>query len=102
MGTIFYLSILLENRFKDFSKIYINSFFGFISLLPFYLIEEIFFVRTTFNTYFFSWVSFAAISPGIIAFTLYTLAQKKLGASITGFTTLYIYSLWSNIWNIII
>jgi len=30
------------------------------------------------------WVLFAAISPGIIAFTLYTMAQKKLGASITG------------------
>ena len=38
------------------------------------------------------WVLFAAISPGIIAFTLYTIVQKKLGASITGFT-LYIYLL---------
>ena len=60
-----------------------------MSLLPFYLIEEAFFVRTVFNSDFFMWVLFAAISPGIIAFTLYTMAQKSLGASITGFT-LYI------------
>ena len=43
------------------------------------------------------WVLFAAISPGIIAFTLYTLVQKKLGASITGFT-LYIFTVYSAIY----
>jgi drug/metabolite transporter (DMT)-like permease len=43
------------------------------------------------------WVLFAAISPGIIAFTLYTMAQKKLGASITGFT-LYIFTVYSAIY----
>ena len=85
---------------KIFQRFTLIAFFGFISLLPFYLIEEIFFVRTTFNTYFFSWVSFAAISPGIIAFTLYTLAQKKLGASITGFT-LYIFTVYGAIYGIL-
>ena len=43
------------------------------------------------------WVLFAAISPGIIAFTLYTMVQKKLGASITGFT-LYIFTVYSAIY----
>ena len=39
------------------------------------------------------WTIFAAISPGIVAFTLYTMAQKKLGASLTGFT-LYIFTIY--------
>ena len=43
------------------------------------------------------WVLFAAISPGIIAFILYAVAQKKLGASITGFT-LYIFTVYSAIY----
>ena len=40
---------------------------------------------------------FAAISPGIIAFTLYTIAQKKLGASLTGFT-LYVFTVYGAIY----
>ena len=68
-----------------------------ISLLPFYIGEEIFFEKTTFNREFFKWVIFAAISPGIIAFTLYTIAQKKLGASLTGFT-LYIFTIYGAIY----
>ena len=42
-------------------------------------------------------VIFAAISPGIIAFTLYTVAQKKLGASLTGFT-LYVFTIYGAIY----
>jgi drug/metabolite transporter (DMT)-like permease len=86
---------------KIFQRFTLIAFFGFISLLPFYLIEEVFFVETTFNTYFFLWVSFAAISPGIIAFTLYTLTQRKLGASITGFT-LYIFTVYGAIYGILL
>ena len=55
------------------------------------------FQRTTFSAEFFSWVAFAAISPGIIAFTLYAMAQKKLGASLTGFT-LYIFTVYAAIY----
>ena len=32
----------------------------------------------------------AAISPGIIAFTLYTQAQKSLGASLTGLLFIFL------------
>ena len=47
-------------------------------------------------------VSFtAAISPGIIAFTLYTRVQKYVGASLAGFT-LYIFSIYSAIYGIIL
>ena len=77
------------------------AFFGAISLFPFYLIEESYFFNTTFNNNFIFWVLFAAISPGIIAFTLYTKVQKYVGASLAGFT-LYIFSIYSAIYGIIL
>jgi len=83
-----------KTNLKIFDRFTLIAFFGAVSLLPFYLIEE---TRTVFNSDFFMWVSFAAISPGIIAFTLYTIAQKKLGASIAGFT-LYIFTVYSAIY----
>jgi drug/metabolite transporter (DMT)-like permease len=49
---------------------------------------------------FFLWVLFAAVSPGIIAFTLYTQAQKSLGASLTGFT-LYVFTIYAAIYGFI-
>ena len=54
-----------------------------------------------FNNNFLFWVLFAAISPGIIAFTLYTKVQKYVGASLAGFT-LYIFSIYSAIYGIIL
>jgi drug/metabolite transporter (DMT)-like permease len=84
-----------------FQRFTLIAFFGAVSLFPFYIIEEVYFIRTVFNTYFFSWVSFAAISPGIIAFTLYTMAQKKLGASVTGFT-LYLFTVYGAIYGILL
>jgi len=86
-----------KTNLKIFDRFTLIAFFGALSLLPFYLIEETLFVRTVFNSHFFMWVLFAAISPGIIAFLLYTMAQKKLGASITGFT-LYIFTVYSAIY----
>jgi len=86
-----------KTNLKIFDRFTLIAFFGAFSLLPFYLIEETFFIRTVFNPDFFMWVSFAAVSPGIIAFTLYTMAQKKLGASVAGFT-LYIFTVYSAIY----
>ena len=86
-----------KTNLKIFERFTLIAFFGAVSLFPFYLIEEIYFVKTVFNSYFFLWVSFAAISPGIIAFTLYTIAQKKLGASLTGFT-LYVFTIYGAIY----
>ena len=76
------------------------SFFGAISILPFYLIEQNLFQPTNFDFYFYIWVIFAAISPGIIAFSLYTMTQKHLGASITGFT-LYLFTVYGAFYGII-
>jgi drug/metabolite transporter (DMT)-like permease len=83
-----------------FQRFTLIAFFGAASLFPFYLIEEIIFQRTSFNLDFFLWVMFAAVSPGIIAFTLYTHVQKTLGASLTGFT-LYIFTIYAAIYGFI-
>ena len=97
-------SIYLLNWKSNFSlmgRFTLISFFGAISLFPFYLLEEIFFSSTNFNSDFILWVLFAAISPGIIAFTLYTKVQKYVGASLAGFT-LYIFSIYSAIYGIML
>ena len=86
-----------KSQLPIFQRFTIVAFFGAISLLPFYVIEEAVVQRTLFNSQFFLWVLFAAISPGIIAFTLYTQAQKSLGASLTGFT-LYIFTIYAAIY----
>ena len=86
-----------KTKLEIFQRFTLIAFFGAVSLLPFYIGEEIFFEKTIFNNDFFMWVFFAAISPGIIAFTLYTIAQKKLGASLTGFT-LYVFTIYGAIY----
>ena len=86
-----------KSKLKIFQRFTLISFFGALSLFPFYIGEEFFFERTTFSNEFFMWIIFAAISPGIIAFTLYTVAQKKLGASLTGFT-LYVFTIYGAIY----
>ena len=86
-----------KSKLKIFDRFTMISFFGALSLLPFYVGEELFYKETIFATEFYLWVIFAAISPGIIAFTLYTIAQKKLGASLTGFT-LYVFTVYGAIY----
>ena len=90
-----------KTKLPIFQRFVLVAFFGSVSLLPFYILEEFMFQRTTFNIEFFSWVTFAAISPGIIAFTLYSVAQKSLGASLTGFT-LYIFTIYAAIYGYIL
>ena len=86
-----------NSKLKIFERFTMISFFGALSLLPFYIGEEIFYKQTVFIPEFYLWVFFAAISPGIIAFTLYTMAQRKLGASLTGFT-LYVFTVYGAIY----
>ena len=90
-----------KTNLRIFDRFTLIAFFGAVSLFPFYLMEETLLVRTVFNKDFFIWVLFAAISPGIIAFTLYTIVQKKLGASVTGFT-LYIFTVYSAIYGFLL
>jgi len=97
-------SIYLLNWKSNFSlmaRFTLIAFFGAIALFPFYIIEEFYYFNTIFNLKFVFWVIFAAISPGIIAFTLYTKVQKYVGASLAGFT-LYLFSVFSAIYGIIL
>ena len=97
-------SIYLLNWKSNFSlmgRFTLIAFFGAISLFPFYILEEIYYFNTIFNLNFIFWILFAAISPGIIAFTLYTRVQKYVGASLAGFT-LYIFSIYSAIYGILL
>ena len=89
-----------KSELPIFQRFTLVAFFGALSLFPFYIIEEVVVQRTLFNSQFLLWVVFAAISPGIIAFTLYTQAQKSLGASLTGFT-LYIFTIYAAIYGFI-
>jgi drug/metabolite transporter (DMT)-like permease len=77
------------------------AMFGFISLFPFFVLENIYFAKTNYNQTFLFWIIFAAISPSIIAFTLYTRLQKYVGASFAGFT-LYLFAVYGSIFGIII
>ena len=90
-----------KTELEIFQRFTLIALFGAISLLPFYIAEELYFQKTLFNNEFLFWTVFAAISPGIIAFTLYTLAQKQLGASLTGFT-LYIFTVYAAIYGYIL
>jgi drug/metabolite transporter (DMT)-like permease len=90
-----------KTELEIFQRFTLIALFGAISLLPFYIAEELYFQKTVFNNEFLFWTVFAAISPGIIAFTLYTVAQKKLGASLTGFT-LYIFTVYAAIYGYIL
>ena len=86
-----------KTELQIFQRFVLIAFFGAVSLFPFYIIEELIFQKTIFNLNFFLWVIFAAISPGIIAFILYSKAQEKLGASLTGFT-LYVFTVYAAIY----
>ena len=90
-----------KSELSIFNRFTIIAFFGAISLFPFYLMEEIYFEKTNFNYSFLFWSLFAAISSSIIAFTLYTKTQQKLGASLTGFT-LYIFTIYAAIYGFIL
>ena len=89
-----------KSQLPIFQRFTLVAFFGAVSLFPFYIIEEVVVQRTVFNSQFFLWVLFAAISPGIIAFTLYTHGSKKFGSILTGFT-LYIFTIYAAIYGFI-
>ena len=103
VGWALYAVFLLnwKSKFSLFSRFTIIAFFGAISLLPFSLVENYFIRPVIFNNDFYFWTIFAAISPGIIAFSLYAQVQKKLGASITGFT-LYLFTVYGAFYGIVI
>ena len=73
------------------------SMFGAISLLPFFIFEQMYILRTSYDMNFIFWVLFAALSPSIIAFLLFNYVNNKLGASITG-SVLYLYTVYGAVY----
>jgi drug/metabolite transporter (DMT)-like permease len=87
----------LEDKFTNSSKIYINFYVWSNEFNAFFLIEELFFLKTNYDSNFFLWVLFAALSPSIVAFLLFNFVNRKLGASITG-SVLYLYTVYGAIY----
>ena len=102
LGWAIYTVMLFQwnSDLSFFPRLTLISFFGFLTILPFYLLEFVYFEKTIFNLEFYFWIIFAAVSPGIIAFSLYTLTIKYLGPSTTGFT-LYLYTIYGAFYGII-
>jgi drug/metabolite transporter (DMT)-like permease len=73
---------------------------GSVSLLPFMVVENIFFRNINFDKYFYFWTLFAAFSPGIIAYTIHQKVQKSLGASTAGLI-LYLFAIYGALYGII-
>ena len=103
LGWALYSIYLLnwKSKFSLMARFTLIAMFGFISLLPFFILENFYFAKTNYNQTFLFWVIFAAISPSIIAFSLYTKLQRYLGASLAGFS-LYLFAVYGSIFGIII
>ncbi len=103
VGWALYSIYLLNwsSKFSIMARFTLISMFGFISLSPFFLIENLYFAKTNYDQSFLFWVLFAAISPSIIAFSLHTRLQRYLGASLAGFG-LYLFAVYGAIFGIII
>ena len=73
------ISIFLnwKSRFSFFARFCLIAFMGSISLLPFMIVENLFFRSINFDKYFYFWTLFAAFSPGIIAYTIHQKVQKS-------------------------
>ena len=76
------------------------AMFGAFSLLPFFIFEEFFISKTVYNLDFLFWVFFAALSPSIIAFMLFSYVNKELGTSISG-SVLYLYTVYGAFYGIL-
>ena len=66
------------------------AMFGAISLLPFFILEHIYFSKTSYDFNFLFWVLFAAISPSIIAFYYLTMLITSLVLQLQALFYIYI------------
>jgi drug/metabolite transporter (DMT)-like permease len=102
IGWALYAIFLLrwKSKFSFFARFCLIAFLGSVSLFPFTVIENIFVREINFDKYFYFWTLFAAISPGIIAYTIHQKVQKSLGASTTGFI-LFLFAIYGAFYGII-
>jgi drug/metabolite transporter (DMT)-like permease len=102
VGWALYAIFLLrwKSKFSFFARFCLIALLGSLSLLPFVIVENILIREINFDKYFYFWTLFAAISPGIIAYTIHQTVQKNLGASTTGFI-LYLFAIYGAFYGII-
>ena len=102
IGWALYAIFLLrwKSEFSFYARFCLIALLGSVSLFPFVIIENIFIRKINFDKYFYFWTLFAAISPGIIAYTIHQKVQKSLGASTTGFI-LYLFAIYGAFYGII-
>jgi len=102
IGWALYAIFLLrwKSEFSFFARFCLIALLGSVSLFPFAIIENIYIRKINFDKYFYFWTLFAAISPGIIAYTIHQKVQKSLGVSTTGFI-LYLFAIYGAFYGII-
>ena len=88
-----------KSELPIFQRFTLVAFFGAISLLPFYIIEEVVVQRTYLIYNFFYGFFCSNISRNNCFYSLYS-GTKKFGASLTGFT-LYVFTIYAAIYGFI-
>ena len=77
------------------------SLIGSIILIPFLIIEHLYFLPTAFNMTYIEFSLLAALFPGIIAFLMYTKLQQVVGASVAGLTV-YLMPIYGSIYGFVL
>jgi len=90
-----------KSQFSIFARFTLMSFMGALFLFPFFIIENIYFIPTEYDSGFIFFVLLAAIFPGVIAFTMYTKLQQLIGASLAGLTV-YLMPIYGSIYGMIL
>ena len=90
-----------KSQFSIFARFALMSLIGSLIIFPFYLIEEVYFIQTSFDQKFIFFVLMASIFPGVVAFTMYTKLQQLIGASLAGLTV-YLMPIYASIYGMIL
>ena len=99
---VFSISLIhRKSQFSILARFTLMSFMGAAFLLPFLIIENIYFIPTTYDLGFLFFILLAAVFPGIIAFTMYTKLQQLIGASLAGLTV-YLMPIYGSIYGMIL
>jgi len=90
-----------KSNFNIIERFTLMSFLGSVILIPFFIIEHLYFLPTTFNSTYLEFSFLAALFPGIIAFLMYTKLQQVVGASVAGLTV-YLMPIYGSIYGMIL
>jgi len=101
IGWALYAIFLMKwkSKLSFFTRLTVIAFFGSLSLSVFSISEHFFVREIVFDKYFYYWTLFAALSPGIIAYTLHNKLQNYLGVSTSGFI-IYLFAVYGSLYGI--